>query len=90
MNPNKAKILEVQIQASQAFVVYWNAMISSGAYKTRKTKIGQEFTKEGGITFRPMTETELLENTLGILHNHVDRVQSLTDALVEELAKNRV
>lgn len=83
----KAKILETQIQAAQAFVVYWNAMISSGAYKYRKTEIGCGSSCDGRILFRPMTETELLESTLGILHNHVDRVQKLTEVLVEELAK---
>lgn len=72
-------ILQAQIKAAQARITYWNALISTGAYKYRKVEVGKGTDEEGRLIFRALTKKELLADTLNILNNHVDNLQRLVD-----------
>ena len=66
--------LQLQILGSQAYITYWNAMVVSGNYKSRKVQRGCGKNEDGSIKFRDLTEEELLQDAMSILHNHVRRL----------------
>jgi hypothetical protein len=67
--------LEGQIEIEKAQVLYWNAMIVSGAYKYRALFHGT------GETAKKFTGKELLEDATRNMKNHVRRLQSLIDTI---------
>lgn len=76
------KYIDAQFAMIQARITYWNALIVSGGYKTvTKTQRGRGANPDGTIIWGPMTDEEKLEHCLGVLQNHLDRLQEFTDAI---------
>lgn len=80
------EIFRLQLEAEQAWVSYWQAMVVSGAYKARQSERINEDRSDGcgGIVWRPSTNEEKLQDAMGSLHAHVERVQDFVNLLIEE------
>jgi hypothetical protein len=79
-------IAQLQLTAEQAWVAYWQAVVTTGYYKFSKSERPEGQNPDGSFKWRPSTEDEKLRDAMGSLHAHVDRIQDLTDLLIEEEA----
>ena len=85
MNAREKDNVRLQIQATQAWMVYWQTYISSGAYKSRKLqRPSDKNNPDGGFVWRDCTDEEKLESSIDSLHSHVKRMQDLTDLLIDD------
>lgn len=84
MNEKRRENVRLQLQATQAWVAYWQTYISSGAYKSRKLERPEGSNPDGSFKWRACTDEEKLATSMGSLHAHVERVQELTDLLMED------
>ncbi len=63
--------LEVSFKTCEHWIAYWQLQISSGAYKSRKVE-------RCGVMLEGQA---LLDDTFGILHNHVTHLSEIADNL---------
>lgn len=77
MAKNKQLYYASIVQRHHAYVVYFNARIQSGAYKTR-----QVF--KGGHNGPQLTEQELLEDELKTMLTHINRMNEAIDEMCKE------
>lgn len=84
------KLIDGQIMGIFCQVLYRHAEVVSGAYKLRKKEQGCGKNDDGTIAFRPLTEAELLEDSMQILQAQIHRLNEFVDALPsdEELRKS--
>ncbi len=80
------KFIDSQIAVLQARVMYWHAMVTSGAYRSIKTQRGCGRGDDGAIIFRDLTDEEKLDHCMGVLKNHLDRLQEFSDYIGEKEA----
>ena len=76
-------VLEGQILQSMAYVMLFQTEIASEHYKTRKVERGVATDKDGNTIYRPLTEVELLDNSIRSMRSHVQRIGDLIDMLPE-------
>jgi len=71
--------LEGQIESRKAWIAYWQTVILSGAYKSRKVYHG--FGTDEELEF---TEEEKLQDALDTLKRHTELLAELIEHLVEQ------
>ena len=69
---NKNEIIQAQMQQCQAYILYWQTKILSGAYKNDNVLVG-------GYSGQLLDEQELLGRALGFISNHCQRIDELID-----------
>lgn len=72
------EIIKLQIVQTQAQITLWQTKILSGAYKFRQLSHG---TYTNNV---PFTDEEKLKDSIRILEVQVDRLYTLTEALIEQ------
>lgn len=68
-NNIKRENILAQIESSKAYMVYWQTMILSGAYKNRDITCCD----------KQLSDTEKLENAIAILKQHADNIREFTE-----------
>jgi len=76
---------EAQFALSLARAAYWTALVTSGAYKLRRTEQGCGTNADGTIQFRPQTDEEKLEGAVATIKRHLEIASEFAETLpVEE------
>ena len=71
---------EGQFQLFLARAAYWTALVTSGAYKTRKLQRGTDAkTAYGRIVFCDCTDEEKLEDTLATAQRHIQMASDFAE-----------
>ena len=75
------KLIEGQIMGIFCQVLYRHAEVVSGAYKLRTTQQGCGKNDDGTIAFRPLTEAELLKDSMQVMQAQIHRLTEFVDAI---------
>lgn len=67
MNFNEAQFLLAMGRAA-----LWTAIVQSGGYKLRKSKVGCGRNADGTVLFRPQTDDEKLAGALATAQRHLE------------------
>ena len=80
------KLIEGQILCIFSQVLCRHAEVVSGAYKLRTTQRGCGKNDDGTIAWRPLTETELLTDSMSVMQRQIEALYEHVEALGAEKA----
>lgn len=75
------KLIDGQMLGVFCQVLYRHAEIVSGAYRLRSVQKGCGSDADGTIVFRPLIESELLEDSMRVMRAQIHRFNEFVDAL---------
>ena len=73
------RYVDAQFAGIFSQVLYRHAEIVSGAYKLRATQRGCGKNDDGTIAFRPLTETELLADSMAVMRRQIERMNEFAE-----------